>query len=88
MFGTLAAAKARGDDVVLAIATDGAADGGGDPAKLRRIRQAEAGAAGWGSWRDNVFVERLWRSNPGGSCHRYSQLGAQVLISGSWYCLY
>lgn len=45
MFGTLAAARARGDDVVLAIVTDGAAGGGGDPAELRRTRQAEASVA-------------------------------------------
>ncbi|MDO8359058.1 MAG: PIG-L deacetylase family protein, partial [Devosia sp.] len=45
MFGTLAAAGARSDDVVLAIATDGAAGGGGNSAELRHIRHAEACAA-------------------------------------------
>ncbi len=50
MFGTLAAARARGDEVLLAIATDGAAGGKGDPAELRATRQQEAidGAAGLG----------------------------------------
>lgn len=42
MFGTLAAARARGDEALLAIATDGAAGGKGDPAELRRARHAEA----------------------------------------------
>jgi len=42
MFGTLAAAKARGDAVEIAIATDGAAGGRGDPAALRRTRRGEA----------------------------------------------
>jgi len=44
MFGTLAAAKARGDEVLLAIATDGAAGGKLDAAELRRIRKDEATA--------------------------------------------
>jgi LmbE family N-acetylglucosaminyl deacetylase len=50
MFGTLAAAKARGDVVALAVATDGAAGGKLDPAELRTIRQKEAtaGASGLG----------------------------------------
>lgn len=42
MFGTLAAATARGDELVLAIVTDGACGGEVDPAELRRTRQAEA----------------------------------------------
>lgn len=45
MFGMLAAVRARGDDVVIAIATDGAAGGSGDPAELRRVRHAEASVA-------------------------------------------
>jgi LmbE family N-acetylglucosaminyl deacetylase len=45
MFGTLAAARARGDAVEIAIATDGAAGGRGDPAALRRTRRKEATAA-------------------------------------------
>jgi len=50
MFGTLAAAKARGDEILLAVATDGAAGGKMDPAELRAIRQQEAnaGASGLG----------------------------------------
>lgn len=50
MFGTLAAAKARGDEVMLAVATDGAAGGKMDAAQLRAIRQKEAiaGASGLG----------------------------------------
>ena len=50
MFGTLLAAQARGDQVAVAIATDGAAGGKGDPAELRRIRREEAtaGAAALG----------------------------------------
>ncbi len=48
MFGTLAAAKARGDEVMLAIATDGAAGGKLDPAELRRLRKEEATAAAGG----------------------------------------
>ena len=42
MFGTLAAAKARGDSLDIAIATDGAAGGRGDPAALSRTRRSEA----------------------------------------------
>lgn len=45
MFGTLAAARVRGDDLVLAIATDGAAGGRQDPAELRKTRRAEVNAA-------------------------------------------
>lgn len=45
MFGTLAAARTRGDVVVLAIATDGSKGGKGDPAALRRTRRREATAA-------------------------------------------
>src|SRR5688500_11853145 len=45
MFGTLAAARARGDAVEIAVATDGAAGGRGDPAALRRARRKEATAA-------------------------------------------
>jgi LmbE family N-acetylglucosaminyl deacetylase len=45
MYGTLAACAARGDRVVFAIATDGAAGGKQAPEKLRRIRQDEALAA-------------------------------------------
>jgi LmbE family N-acetylglucosaminyl deacetylase len=45
MYGTLAAYAARGDSVVFAIATDGAAGGKEAPEKLRRIRQDEATAA-------------------------------------------
>ncbi len=50
MFGTLAAAKARGDEIMLAIATDGAAGGKQDPVELRRLRREEAtaGASGLG----------------------------------------
>lgn len=42
MFGLLAAAQARGDELAFAIATDGAAGGGMDPAELRRVRRKEA----------------------------------------------
>jgi LmbE family N-acetylglucosaminyl deacetylase len=45
MFGTLAAAKASGAEVEIAIATDGAAGGRGDPAVLRETRRKEAMAA-------------------------------------------
>jgi LmbE family N-acetylglucosaminyl deacetylase len=45
MFGTLAAARAMGNEVALAIATDGAAGGKQDPAQLRKIRRQEATAA-------------------------------------------
>ncbi len=45
MFGTLAAARTRGAEVEIAIATDGAAGGRGDPASLRRTRRGEATAA-------------------------------------------
>jgi N-acetylglucosamine malate deacetylase 1 len=45
MFGTLAAFRARGDDLVLAIATDGAFGGAGDPAELAERRREEATAA-------------------------------------------
>lgn len=48
MYGTLAAARARGDELVLAIATDGAAGGRFDPAELRRRRKEEATAAASG----------------------------------------
>jgi N-acetylglucosamine malate deacetylase 1 len=45
MFGTLAAARARGDELVLAIATDGAAGGTSSPEDLRKLRRDEASAA-------------------------------------------
>lgn len=45
MFGTLAAFLARGDEVAVAIATDGSKGGDGDPAELSRTRKAEATAA-------------------------------------------
>lgn len=45
MFGTLAAAAARGAEIVFAIATDGAAGGSGDSVELARRRKAEAIAA-------------------------------------------
>lgn len=45
MFGTLAAAAARGDELVLAIATDGAGGGKADPEVLRRTRRVEATTA-------------------------------------------
>ncbi|MBK8082703.1 MAG: PIG-L family deacetylase [Devosia sp.] len=45
MFGTLASARARGDEVVMAVATDGAAGGNADPAQLRQARRREAAAA-------------------------------------------
>ncbi len=50
MFGPRAAARARGDEVALAVATDGAAGGTMAPEQLRATRQAEAkaGAAGLG----------------------------------------
>jgi N-acetylglucosamine malate deacetylase 1 len=45
MFGTLAAAQARGDGIEIAVATDGAAGGRSDPSVLRRTRRQEATAA-------------------------------------------
>ena len=45
MFGTLAAACARGDEVHLVVATDGAGGGALPPAELRRVRREEATAA-------------------------------------------
>jgi len=45
MFGTLAAARARGDELVLAVATDGAAGGTRSPEDLRKLRRDEASAA-------------------------------------------
>lgn len=45
MFGTLAACAARGDDLVLVIATDGARGGRIDPAVLRETRKSEANRA-------------------------------------------
>lgn len=45
MSGTLAAAQARGAAIEIAVATDGAAGGKGDPAELRATRKAEAKAA-------------------------------------------
>ena len=45
MGGTIAAFQAQGDEVVLAIATDGAKGGTIDPAELVKIRQKEAAAA-------------------------------------------
>ncbi len=45
MFGTLLAAKARGDSIAIGIATDGSKGGAGDPAILAGTRKAEAQAA-------------------------------------------
>jgi N-acetylglucosamine malate deacetylase 1 len=45
MFGTLAAARARGAAIEIAVATDGAAGGTGDPAELRHTRRREAAMA-------------------------------------------
>jgi N-acetylglucosamine malate deacetylase 1 len=45
MFGTLAAARTRGATIEIAVATDGAAGGRGDPAVLRHTRRKEAAAA-------------------------------------------
>lgn len=45
MGGTVAAFQEQGDEVVLAIATDGAKGGTIDPAELVRIREQEAAAA-------------------------------------------
>ena len=45
LFGTLAVARARGDELVLAIATDGAAGGQGSAERLRTTRRAEATTA-------------------------------------------
>src|SRR5690606_35523894 len=45
LFGTLAAAQARGAELVLAIATDGSRGGTLDPAALRAMRRKEAVAA-------------------------------------------
>jgi N-acetylglucosamine malate deacetylase 1 len=44
MFGTLLAAKARGDDVTVAIATDGSKGGKGEAAALRDTRRRETTA--------------------------------------------
>jgi len=44
MGGTVAAFQAQGDEVLMAIATDGAKGGKGDPAELVRTRQQEAAA--------------------------------------------
>jgi N-acetylglucosamine malate deacetylase 1 len=43
MFGSLLAWRATGAELTLAVATDGAAGGKGDPAELRRLRRVEAG---------------------------------------------
>ena len=42
MFGTLAAFAARGDELAMGIATDGARGGTTDPAALRSVRKSEA----------------------------------------------
>lgn len=44
-FGSLMAWRAMGADVAVAVATDGARGGAGDPAELRLVRQAEAETA-------------------------------------------
>lgn len=44
-FGSLLAWRAMGAEVAVAVATDGAAGGAGDPAVLARTRRGEAGAA-------------------------------------------
>lgn len=45
MYGTLAAFREKGHDLVFAIATDGARGGAGDAGELARIRASEAAAA-------------------------------------------
>jgi N-acetylglucosamine malate deacetylase 1 len=45
MFGTLSAARTQGAELVLAIATDGARGGKGDPHELAATRATEASAA-------------------------------------------
>lgn len=48
MFGTLAAARARGDDLQLVVVTDGAGGGKQPPEELRKTRREEATAAAAG----------------------------------------
>jgi len=57
MFGTLAAARARGDDVQLVVVTDGAGGGTAAPEELRRKRRAEAIAAAAGLAVEPQFLD-------------------------------
>lgn len=56
--GLLLAARARGDAIGWAIATDGARGGAGDPAELARRRRGEAEAAAAEVGVEPVFLER------------------------------
>ena len=66
-YGTLAACVTRGDDVFVAVATDGAAGGAGAPEELRLKRASEArnGLAGLGEPRLLGFADGQLASAPG-----------------------
>lgn len=57
MFGTLAAARARGNELQLVVVTDGAGGGKGTPEELRRGRREEAIAAARGLGVEPLFLD-------------------------------
>lgn len=75
MFGTLAAARANGDEVRLVVVTDGAGGGTAPPEQLRTQRRAEAIAAAAG-----LGVEPLFLNYPDGALVAGADLIAELKL--------